>query len=82
MINVLFENVVMLLYAYASSNQSIPGGHWCGRKPEYPERTHVLKRGTAIPCHIQLTTVNHGDRTRVTASAVSTPVIGQINLIT
>lgn len=25
---------------------------------------------------------NHGDRTRVTASAVSTPVLGQINIIT
>jgi hypothetical protein len=26
---------------------------WCGRKPEYPEETHVSERATIIPSHIQ-----------------------------
>lgn len=27
-------------------------GHWCGRKPEYPEKPHVFRQVTTIPFYI------------------------------
>lgn len=44
-----------------------------------PRENSRIKAGDRRPLS-HTTAVNHGDRTRVTAS--STPVIGQINLIT
>ena len=40
------------------------GGHYCGRKPEHPEKTHVSKWATNHTLS-HTTTADHGDWTRV-----------------
>jgi hypothetical protein len=39
------------------------GGHFCGRKPEHPEKTHVSEWATKHTLSYT-TTADHGDRTR------------------
>ena len=39
------------------------GGHYCGRKPEHPEKTHVSEWATNHTLS-HTTTADHGDRTR------------------
>lgn len=49
----LINKVYNLYWHFSLVRLLVRGDRWCGKRPEWLEKTHVSKGATTIPCHIQ-----------------------------